>query len=64
AKGAYVFQVTPKHAAHRVDVAVRVESGDRYGVDGPLNAAEPLVSTGNYELQDGMAVRLAGGVRQ
>ncbi|WP_082720163.1 efflux RND transporter periplasmic adaptor subunit [Burkholderia sp. MSMB1835] len=61
AKGAYVFQVTPKHAAQRVDVAVRVESGDRYGVDGPLNAAEPLVVTGNYELQDGMTVRLAGG---
>ncbi|MBR8167878.1 efflux RND transporter periplasmic adaptor subunit [Burkholderia cenocepacia] len=61
AKGAYVFQVTAKHAAQRVDVTVRVESGDRYGVDGPLNAAEPLVVTGNYELQDGMAVRLAGG---
>ncbi|AXF24883.1 efflux transporter periplasmic adaptor subunit [Burkholderia pyrrocinia] len=60
-KGAYVFQVTPKHAAHRVDVAVRVESGDRYGVDGPLNASEPLVVTGNYELQDGMTVRSAGG---
>lgn len=64
AKGAYVFQVTPKHVAHRVDVAVRVESGDRYGVDGPLNASEPLVVTGNYELQDGMAVRSAGGARQ
>lgn len=64
AKGAYVFQVTPKHAAHRVDVAVRVENGDRYGVDGPLNVSEPLVVTGNYELQDGMAVRSAGGARQ
>ncbi|MGU7774577.1 efflux RND transporter periplasmic adaptor subunit [Burkholderia sp. MR1-5-21] len=64
AKGAYVFQVTPKHTAHRVDVAVRVESGDRYGVDGPVNAAEPLVVTGNYELQDGMAVHSAGGAHQ
>lgn len=64
AKGAYVFQVTPKRTAQRVDVTVRVESDDRYGVDGPLVAAEPLVVSGNYELQDGMAVRLVGGARQ
>lgn len=63
-KGAYVFQVTPKHTAQRVDVVVRVESGNRYGVDGPLDAAEPLVVTGNYELQNGMAVRMAAGARQ
>ncbi|AJY04146.1 efflux RND transporter periplasmic adaptor subunit [Burkholderia vietnamiensis] len=63
-KGTYVFQVTPKHTAQRVDVVVRVESGNRYGVDGPLDAAEPLVVTGNYELRNGMAVRMAGGARQ
>ncbi|MFL9861799.1 efflux RND transporter periplasmic adaptor subunit [Paraburkholderia madseniana] len=60
-KGAYVFQITPQNKARRVAVVTQVENGDRYGVDGPIDGAEGLVVSGNYELKDGMAVRAAGG---
>ncbi|WP_133646258.1 efflux RND transporter periplasmic adaptor subunit [Paraburkholderia flava] len=61
AQGAYVFQVTPQHKARRVAVVAKVEDGARYGVDGSLDSAQPLVTSGNYELQDGMTVRVDGG---
>jgi membrane fusion protein, multidrug efflux system len=57
--GAYVFQVAPGDKARRVAVTIHVESDRSYGVDGALDAARPLVVTGNYELTDGMAVRAA-----
>ncbi|MFM0071465.1 efflux RND transporter periplasmic adaptor subunit [Paraburkholderia sediminicola] len=60
-KGAYVFQITPQNKARRVAVVTQVENGDRYGVDGPIDAAEGLVVSGNYELKDGMTVRAGGG---
>ncbi|CAE6727038.1 hypothetical protein R69746_01855 [Paraburkholderia aspalathi] len=60
-KGAYVFQITPQNKARRVAVVTQVENGERYGVDGPIDAAEGLVVSGNYELKDGMAVRAGGG---
>ncbi|HEY2257232.1 MAG TPA: efflux RND transporter periplasmic adaptor subunit [Variovorax sp.] len=53
--GAYVYQVADGRA-HRVAVVKAVESGERYGVDGPLVAQQPVVVRGNYELADGMAV--------
>ncbi|QYD68241.1 efflux RND transporter periplasmic adaptor subunit [Paraburkholderia edwinii] len=59
--GAYVFQVAPDEKAHRVAVSIRVENDRSYGVDGALDAARPLVITGNYELTDGMAVRATKG---
>ncbi|MGG1948324.1 efflux RND transporter periplasmic adaptor subunit [Trinickia sp. NRRL B-1857] len=60
-QGAYLFQIEPNQKAKRVDVRIAVEDDDRYGVDGELDAAKPVVSTGNYELHDGMSVRRAGG---
>jgi RND family efflux transporter MFP subunit len=60
-KGAYVFQITPQNKARRVAVITRIENGDRYGVDGPIDATQGLVVSGNYELQDGMAVRAGKG---
>ncbi|MFM0631779.1 efflux RND transporter periplasmic adaptor subunit [Paraburkholderia xenovorans] len=60
-KGAYVFQITPQNKARRVAVTMQVENGERYGVDGALDAAQGLVVSGNYELKDGMAVRTSGG---
>ena len=60
-QGAYVFQITPQNKARRVAVVTQIENGDRYGVDGPIDAAEGLVVSGNYELKDGMAVRAGGG---
>lgn len=55
-RGSYVFQVDAAHKAHRVAVRVSVEDGDRYGVDGNLDPARALVTVGNAELDDGMAV--------
>ncbi|MFM0160175.1 efflux RND transporter periplasmic adaptor subunit [Paraburkholderia sediminicola] len=60
-QGAYVFQITPQNKARRVAVVTQIENGDRYGVDGPIDGAQGLVVSGNYELKDGMAVRDSGG---
>ncbi|MDP9158219.1 MAG: efflux RND transporter periplasmic adaptor subunit [Pseudomonadota bacterium] len=60
-KHAYVYQLTKGNKARRIDVATVVETGNRYGVDGALDAALPLIVSGNYELKDGMAVAVAGG---
>ena len=60
-KGAYVFQITPQNKARRVAVVTQVENGEHYGVDGPIDGAQGLVVSGNYELKDGMAVRADGG---
>ncbi|WP_321959722.1 efflux RND transporter periplasmic adaptor subunit [Paraburkholderia sp. J69-1] len=57
-KGQYVYQVLPGNKAHRVAITVKVENGNAYGVDGAIDAARPLIVSGNYELEDGMAVRL------
>jgi multidrug efflux pump subunit AcrA (membrane-fusion protein) len=59
-QSAYVFQITPQNRAHRVAVTIAIENGERYGVDGPLDPALGVVTSGNYELKDGMAVRAAG----
>jgi RND family efflux transporter MFP subunit len=61
ADGQFVFQTTTDHKAHRLAVVIRVEDGERYGVDGALDASRPLVVSGNYELKDGMAVQAGGG---
>jgi RND family efflux transporter MFP subunit len=57
-EGAYVFQVAGGKA---VRVAVqRVGSNDATTVvDGPLDAERAVVVVGNYQLEDGMAVRMA-----
>jgi len=60
-KGEYVFQIMPDRKAHRVTVVTKIEDGDRYGVDGMLDGAQPLVVSGNYELRDGMPVQIDGG---
>ncbi|MBI0330484.1 efflux RND transporter periplasmic adaptor subunit [Burkholderia plantarii] len=64
AHGACVYQVGPDARAHRIAVTTRVENDRGYGVDGPLHADWPLVVSGNYELADGMAVRVAGGAKR
>lgn len=60
-KGAYVFQIDTLNKARRVDVSIQVENGDRYGVEGSLDPDHRLVISGNYELQDGMAVQTGRG---
>ncbi|MDE2369863.1 MAG: efflux RND transporter periplasmic adaptor subunit [Burkholderiales bacterium] len=61
AHGAYLFQVR-QGKAHRVDVRTGIEQGGQVAVQPAapgqtLDPALPVVSLGNYELQDGMAVR-------
>lgn len=55
-KGSYIFQVS-QNVAHRVNVKPVVDGTDVVGVDGPVNPAEAVVISGNYELKDGMNVR-------
>jgi membrane fusion protein (multidrug efflux system) len=54
--GAYLFQISGGKA-HRVNVSQGVESGGMISVAGPVDPRLPVVSLGNYELQDGMVVR-------
>jgi RND family efflux transporter MFP subunit len=57
--GDYAFQVDAKNIAHRVAVHVLGMLGEQTVVAPDLNPAMPLVSTGAYQLSDGMAVRTA-----
>jgi len=61
AKGPYLFQVNGAAAA-RVDVRLVGTAGDATVVEGPLDASHPLVTSGNYQLQDGALVRVARAV--
>lgn len=63
AKGACLYQVDAQHRAHRVPVITRIDAGQRYGVDGPLRQDQPVVTSGTYELADGMAVVVQGASR-
>ncbi len=55
-KGDYVFQVTAGKA-HRVTVVKLNETANQFGLEGEIDPKLPLVVLGNYELEDGMAVR-------
>ena len=56
AHGSYIFQVHDGKA-HRVNVKTGLERGGLVLVQGAFASGEPVVSLGNYELHDGMAVR-------
>lgn len=53
----YVVQ-NEKMTAKMVHVRVLGAHGDQDVIDGPLDAAAPVVLAGNHQLQDGMKVRL------
>jgi membrane fusion protein, multidrug efflux system len=57
-QGDYVFQVA-NGKARRVNVRTGLSTDRVTEVSGPLDAALNVVSLGNYELQDGCAVREA-----
>lgn len=59
-RGSYVFQ-DAQGKALRVPVHIAIESGLQTGLTGALDPKLPLVVAGNYELRDGMALRVAGG---
>jgi len=54
----YVFTVH-ENRARRVAVQTGIETADLIAVKGALRPGDAVVVTGNYELQDGMAVRMA-----
>lgn len=56
AQGAYVFQVH-QDRAKRINVQTGLEQAEWVAVTGGFLINAPVVSLGNYELQDGMAVR-------
>lgn len=57
-QGAYVF-VVQGGKAHRVDVTTGLADGKLTEVQGELHEGDKVVTLGNYELSDGMAVREA-----
>jgi membrane fusion protein, multidrug efflux system len=59
ADGAYVFQVADGKA-HRINVQTGLENNGLIAVQGLFDTGEAVVSLGNYELRDGMAVREGG----
>ena len=56
AEGWHVYQVD-RGRARRVPAKPGVESKGQVAIDGPLNPGLRVVTVGNYELKDGMAVR-------
>jgi len=56
AQGVYLF-IVQNGRAHRVRIATGSDEGDLVAVKGPLKAGDAVVSVGNYELKDGMAVQ-------
>jgi hypothetical protein len=61
--GAYVFQVA-KGAAVRVAVKLLGSDDTTSVVDGRVDPGRPLVTQGNYQLSDGMAVREGDAAQQ
>jgi RND family efflux transporter MFP subunit len=58
-KSDYIFQVTGSRA-ERVAVKTGIETDKYTEIIGPVDTKSPIVTVGNYELQDGMAVREGG----
>ena len=56
ANGAYIFQIS-SGKAHRVNVTSGAESQGMVAISGGIDPHLPVVVLGNYELQEGMAVR-------
>ena len=57
-KGSYVFVVKNGHAT-RIAVQTGLETAGLIAVSGDLHEGDSVVTSGNYEINDGMAVRLA-----
>jgi len=61
-RGPCVYQVR-QGRAHRVDVRVVVERGDRVLLNGDIDPSAPLVTAGGPQLAEGMTVVTSGGGR-
>ena len=53
-----IYQVQQDHAI-KVPVTITVQDGNWVGIEGAIDIKNPVVTVGNYELQDGMKVRVA-----
>ncbi len=60
-QGDYVFQIDNKNIAHRVGVKVLGNRDDQTIIASNLDATMPMVTTGAYQLDDGVPVRLSNG---
>lgn len=58
-KGDYIFRVTGSKA-ERVPVKIGIETDQYTEIIGSIDRKSPIITVGNYELQDGMAVREGG----
>ena len=58
AKGSYIFQVSGGKA-HRADVTAAPATQGMIAVSGAVDPHLPVVVLGNYELQEGMLVKVA-----
>jgi RND family efflux transporter MFP subunit len=56
AKGSYIFQVLDGHAK-RVEVKAGIETDMSTEISGDFDPSRKIVAVGNYELNDGVAVR-------
>ncbi len=54
--GSYIF-VVRKGLSHRINVKTGIETHGLVGIDGSFESDDRVVVMGNYELQEGMAVR-------
>lgn len=57
-KGSYIYQVVDR-VGHRIAVSTGLEDNGWVAVQGQFLANAPVVTLGNYELEDGAAVRTA-----
>ena len=57
-KGSYLFQVS-NHVAHRISVVTGLEDNGWVAVQGTFLPDAPVVTLGNYELEDGALVRVS-----
>jgi RND family efflux transporter MFP subunit len=55
-QGDYLYQISDKHA-HRINIFKGAQQNNWVCISGKLDPAKKVVTSGNYELNDGMAVR-------
>lgn len=55
-RGAFVYTIR-QSKAKKINVRTGLEQGNEIEIMGPLKAGDTIITLGNYELRDGMAVR-------
>jgi len=55
-KGSYIFQ-NDSGKARRINIKTDIADEGMVGISGDINHNQPIITSGNYELQDGMKIR-------